>query len=71
VVDAPQPWPPWGTSGQRTAAQLVAALRDARRQALDMIGAPAPPDLAEPGRPLVLYLVWAATVAGTVALFHG
>jgi hypothetical protein len=67
VVDAPRPWPPW--AAQRTADQLVAALRDARRQALDTVGAPAPPDVAEPGRPLLLYLVWAATVAGAAALF--
>jgi hypothetical protein len=67
VVDAPRPWPSW--AAQRTAGQLVAALRDARRQALDTAGAPAPPDLAEPARPLALYLVWAVTVAGAVALF--
>ena len=67
VLDAPKPWPPW--AAQRTADQLVAALRDARRQALDMAGAPAPPDIGEPGRPLVLYLAWAASVIGAVALF--
>jgi hypothetical protein len=67
VVDAPKPWPSW--AAQRTADQLVAALRDARRQALDTAGAPAPPDLAEPGRPFVLYLAWAATVVGAAALF--
>jgi hypothetical protein len=67
VVDAPRPWPSW--AAQRSADQLVAALRDARRQALDTAGAPAPPDLAEPPRPLALYLVWAATVAAAVALY--
>src|SRR4051812_5353784 len=66
VVDAPAPWPPW--AAQRTAGQLVAGLRDARRQALDTAAVPAPPDLAEPGRPLLLYLLWAATVAAAIAI---
>jgi hypothetical protein len=68
VVDAPKPWPPW--TPQRTAEQLVAALRDARRQALDMVDAPAPPDIDEPGRPFALYLVWAATIALAMVLFR-
>jgi hypothetical protein len=67
AVDAPRPWPSW--TAQRTADQLVAALRDARRQALDTAGAPAPPDIAVPGRPLLLYAVWAATVAVALAVF--
>jgi hypothetical protein len=67
AVDAPKPWPSW--AAQRTAEQLVAALRDARRQALDRAGAPAPPDIAVPGRPLLLYAAWAATVAAAVAMF--
>jgi hypothetical protein len=67
TVDAPRPWPSWVT--QRTADQLVAGLRDARRQALDGPHTPAPPDLAVPSRPLVLYVVWAATVLGVAALF--
>jgi hypothetical protein len=69
AVDAPAPWPSW--TAQRTAEQLVAALRDTRRQALDTAGAPAPPDVAVPGRPLLLYAVWIATVVGAVALSTG
>jgi hypothetical protein len=67
AVDAPKPWPPW--AAQRTAEQLVAALRDTRRQALDRAGAPAPPDIAVPDRPLLLYAAWAATVAAALAIF--
>jgi hypothetical protein len=67
AVDAPKPWPSW--AAQRTAEQLVAALRDARRQALDRSGAPAPPDIAVPGRPLLLYAAWAGTVAAALAIF--
>jgi glyoxylase-like metal-dependent hydrolase (beta-lactamase superfamily II) len=67
AVDAPKPWPPW--AAQRTADQLVAGLRDARRQALDGPHTPAPPDLAVPSRPLLLYAVWALTVLGVAALF--
>jgi hypothetical protein len=69
AVDAPAPWPSW--TAQRTAEQLVAALRDTRRQALDTAGAPAPPDIAVPGRPLLLYAVWVATVVAAVALSTG
>jgi hypothetical protein len=69
AVDAPPPWPSW--AAQRTADQLVAALRDARRQALDIAGAPAPPDIAVPGRPLLLYAVWAGTVAVALAISSG
>jgi hypothetical protein len=67
VVDAPRPWPSW--VAQRTADQLVAGLRDARRQALDGPHTPAPPDLPTPHRPVLLYLVWAGTVLAVAALF--
>jgi hypothetical protein len=67
AVDAPKPWPSW--VAQRTADQLVAGLRDARRQALDGPHTPAPPDLAVPSRPVLLYAVWILTVVGVAALF--
>ena len=61
TVEAPRPWPP-GTT-QRTAEQLVAALRFAQHRALVAAHAPPPPEISLTGRPLLLYPVWAATVA--------
>lgn len=65
TVAAPQPLPGFR---QRSADQLVAALRAARTRAFD--GGDLPPPLVEvPRRPLILLAAWAATVAGAAALF--
>jgi hypothetical protein len=61
TVEAPPPWPPW--AAQRTADQLVAALRYAQHRAVDSPHAPPPPEISLTGRPPLLYAAWAATVA--------
>jgi hypothetical protein len=60
TVAAPPPWPPWAT--QRTADQLVAALRFAQHRAVLAEHAPPPPEIEVPSRPPALYLAWAATI---------
>lgn len=67
TVAAPRPWPSW--AGQRTEDQLVAALRDARNSAFFDENPPPPPEPPVVRRPLLLYVAWAVTVAGAVALF--
>jgi hypothetical protein len=66
TVDAPPPWPPW--AAQRTADELVAALRHAHHRALGADHAPPPPEISLTGRPPAWYAIWAATVA-VAALF--
>jgi len=53
TVPAPAPWP--STAGQRSADQLVAALREARTRSLAISPLPAPPEIDVPRRPTALY----------------
>jgi len=62
----PAPWP--SRSHQRTADQLVAALRDTRIRALEISPLPPPPWIDAPRRPAALFLLWAATVAATTSI---
>jgi len=64
TVVAPPPWPPWST--QRTADQLVAALRFAQHRAMAADRAPPPPEISVPARPFTIYALWLATVAATL-----
>jgi hypothetical protein len=68
TVVAPAPWPPWAT--QRTADQLVAALRFAQHRAMAADHAPPPPEITVPGRPLALYALWLATIAAAALTTH-
>ncbi|MBM2623044.1 hypothetical protein JIG36_46850 [Actinoplanes sp. LDG1-06] len=68
TVPVPAPWP--SRSHQRTADQLVAALRDTRIRALSMSPLPPPPMLDVPRRPLLLFVAWAATVAATTLIVN-
>jgi hypothetical protein len=61
TVPVPPPWP--ARAAQRTADQLVAALREARTRSFEISPLPPPPDLDPPGRPLALYPLAAACVA--------
>ena len=65
-VPVPAPWP--SRSHQRTADQLVAALRDTRIRALEISPLPPPPWIDAPRRPAALFLLWAATVAATTSI---
>ncbi|GID31381.1 hypothetical protein [Paractinoplanes brasiliensis] len=65
-VPVPPPWP--ARSQQRTADQLVAALRDTRIRALALSPLPPPPYIETPRRPLLLLTLWAATVAVTTLI---
>ncbi|WP_127503608.1 hypothetical protein [Actinoplanes solisilvae] len=65
-VPVPAPWP--SRAHQRSADQLVAALRDTRLRALSLSPLPPPPELDVPRRPVLLFAVWAATVAATTAI---
>ncbi|MBL7258483.1 hypothetical protein [Paractinoplanes lichenicola] len=67
-VPVPAPWP--SRSHQRTADQLVAALRDTRIRALALSPLPPPPELEVPRRPLLLFALWAATVAATMLIVN-
>ena len=66
TVPTPPPWPPWAT--QRTASQLVAALRFAHHRAMAAEHAPPPPEIDVPARPPALYLAWAATIGLAVLM---
>jgi len=66
TVPVPPPWP--STSYQRTADQLVAALRDTRLRALALSPLPPPPEIDVPRRPVLLFAAWAATVAATLLI---
>jgi hypothetical protein len=66
AVPVPPPWPPGGA--QRTADQLVAALREARTQSFAISPLPPPPEIETPRRPLPLAAVWALTVAAALVI---
>ena len=66
TVPAPAPWP--ATSGQRTADELVAALRVARTRSFEISPLAPPPDIAAPRRPFALYPAWLLTVAVTLLI---
>ncbi|XVU22217.1 hypothetical protein ACQPZJ_33775 [Actinoplanes sp. CA-054009] len=53
---------------QRTADQLVAALRDSRTRSLGLSPLPPPPEIEVPRRPLLLYAAWAVATAGTTLI---
>jgi hypothetical protein len=66
TVPVPPPWP--STDSQRSADQLVAALRDARSQSFVISPLPPPPSIVVPRRPLALYAAWLASVVLTVLI---
>ncbi|WP_433293267.1 hypothetical protein ACQP2F_30200 [Actinoplanes sp. CA-030573] len=66
TVPVPPPWPSPGS--QRSADQLVAALRDARSQSFAISPLPPPPSIEVPPRPLTLYAAWLAAVVLTVLI---
>ncbi|GAA0565449.1 hypothetical protein GCM10010172_56230 [Paractinoplanes ferrugineus] len=66
TVPVPPPWP--GPESQRSADQLVAALRDARNQSFVISPLPPPPDVQVPPRPPALYAAWLLSVALTVLI---
>lgn len=66
TVPVPAPWPP--KSGQRTADELVAALRVARTRSFEISPLAPPPEIAAPRRPFALYPAWALTVAVTMLI---
>ncbi len=65
-VPVPAPWP--SKAHQRTADQLVAALRDTRIRALALSPLPPPPRLEEPRRPFLLVVAWLAVTAATIMI---
>jgi hypothetical protein len=69
TVPVPAPWP--SPAAQRSADQLVAALRDCRSRSFAISPLPPPPRIEVPRRPLSLYLAWLAAVALTVLIFTG
>jgi hypothetical protein len=66
TVPAPAPWPASAT--QRTADELVAALRVARTRSFEISPLAPPPEISVPRRPLVLYAAWLLTVAMTMLI---
>jgi hypothetical protein len=66
TVPAPPPWP--SPESQRTADELVAALRDARNRSFAISPLPPPPAIEVPGRPWALYLGWLASVGVTLLI---
>jgi hypothetical protein len=66
TVPVPPPWP--SPESQRSADQLVAALRDARNQSFAISPLPPPPDVEVPPRPLSLYGAWLLSVVLTVLI---
>jgi len=68
TVAVPAPWP--SPAVQRSADQLVAALRDCRSRSFAISPLPPPPRIEVPRRPLALYLAWLAAVALTVLIFE-
>lgn len=66
TVPVPPPWP--SPDSQRSADQLVAALRDARSQSFVFSPLPPPPDIEVPRRPVALLTAWLVSVAVTVLI---
>jgi hypothetical protein len=66
TVPVPPPWP--SPESQRSADELVAALRDARSQSLAISPLPPPPEIVVPRRPLALYAAWLVSVALTLLI---
>jgi hypothetical protein len=66
TVPVPAPWP--AKSDQRTADELVAALRVARTRSFEISPLAPPPDIAVPRRPFALYPVWLLTVVVTMLI---
>jgi len=66
TVPAPPPWPARAT--QRTADELVAALRVARTRSFELSPLAPPPEITPPRRPLALYPAWLLTVAVTMLI---
>jgi hypothetical protein len=66
TVPAPPPWP--SPESQRSADQLVAALRDARNQSFAISPLPPPPHVDVPRRPLPLYGAWLLSVVLTALI---
>jgi len=60
TVPVPPPWP--SAAVQRTADELVAALRDARTQSFEISPLPPPPEIEAPHRPVLLYPACALSV---------
>jgi hypothetical protein len=68
VLTVPVP-PPWPTpDSQRTADQLVAALREARNGSFVFSPLPPPPEIEVPRRPVALVGAWLLSVAVTVLI---
>jgi len=57
----------WGSS--RTVWQIVAALRHARRTALDTGTRSQPPEMPAPHRPRLWHLAWTLTAVTTLTVF--
>ncbi|NMO51552.1 hypothetical protein HH310_10155 [Actinoplanes sp. TBRC 11911] len=68
TVPVPAPWP--SPQAQRSADQLVAALRDARQQSFAISPVPPPPEIDVPHRPVALLLAWALSVVATTLIVH-
>jgi hypothetical protein len=66
TVPAPAPWPQ--KSGQRTADELVAALRVARTRSFEISPLAPPPEIAAPRRPFAIYPAWLLTVVVTMLI---
>nr|WP_296065938.1 hypothetical protein [uncultured Actinoplanes sp.] len=66
TVPVPAPWP--SRAAQRSADQLVAALRDARAQSFEISPVPPPPEIDVPRRPVTLLVAWALSVAATTLI---
>ena len=64
TVPVPPPWP--SPAAQRTADQLVAALRDARTQSFEISPLPPPPEIEAPRRPVLLYPAYLLSVIATL-----
>ena len=66
TVPVPPPWP--SPESQRTADELVAALRDARNRSFAISPLPPPPAIETPRRPWALYLAWLASVGAALLI---
>jgi hypothetical protein len=66
TVPVPPPWP--SAESQRSADQLVAALRVARNQSFAISPLPPPPEIDLPRRPLPLYAAWLLSVVLTMLI---